>query len=58
MRSTLAYIALAATFAQQVVTVPTHGPAPHGKPNAHWVDSWATMPQLTEVSNLPPSPFV
>lgn len=24
----------------------------------HWIDAWATMPQLTEPANLPPAPFV
>ena len=24
---------------------------------SHWVDSWASMPQLTEPGNLPPAPF-
>lgn len=24
---------------------------------AHWVDTWASMPQLTEPSNMPPAPF-
>lgn len=24
----------------------------------HWVDTWTSMPQLVEQSNLPPSPFV
>jgi hypothetical protein len=24
----------------------------------HWVDRWATMPQLKESANLPPAPFV
>jgi hypothetical protein len=24
----------------------------------HWIDTWATMPQLTEPANLPPAPFV
>lgn len=23
----------------------------------HWVDTWVSMPQLTETSNLPPAPF-
>lgn len=23
----------------------------------HWIDAWATMPQLTEPANLPPAPF-
>lgn len=27
-------------------------------PNLHWVDTWASMPQLTEFANLPPPPFV
>ncbi|KAF2160269.1 hypothetical protein M409DRAFT_29358 [Zasmidium cellare ATCC 36951] len=26
-------------------------------PNGHWVDTWTAMPQLTEFSNLHPSPF-
>lgn len=26
--------------------------------NGHWIDTWASMPQLTEPSNLPPAPFV
>ncbi|KAG0646090.1 hypothetical protein D0Z07_8161 [Hyphodiscus hymeniophilus] len=26
-------------------------------PNLHWVDTWTTMPQLTEFANLPPPPF-
>jgi hypothetical protein len=32
----------------------------HEKPckTKHWVDIWATMPQLAESSNLPPVPFV
>ncbi|KAF9262078.1 extracellular GDSL-like lipase/acylhydrolase [Marasmius fiardii PR-910] len=25
--------------------------------NGRWVDTWASMPQLTETANLPPSPF-
>lgn len=24
----------------------------------HWVDIWASMPQLVEPHNLPPAPFV
>lgn len=27
-------------------------------PNGHWVDTWVSMPQLTEPANLPPAPFV
>jgi hypothetical protein len=26
--------------------------------NGHWIDAWASMPQLTEPANLPPAPFV
>jgi hypothetical protein len=26
--------------------------------DGQWVDTWATMPQLTESANLPPAPFV
>jgi lysophospholipase L1-like esterase len=26
-------------------------------PAAHWVNTWAAMPQLTEPGNLPPAPF-
>lgn len=25
--------------------------------NGHWIDAWASMPQLTEPANLPPAPF-
>ncbi|EPS41577.1 hypothetical protein H072_4526 [Dactylellina haptotyla CBS 200.50] len=25
--------------------------------NGHWINAWATMPQLTEPANLPPAPF-
>ncbi|KAF3929120.1 hypothetical protein ABW20_dc0109102 [Dactylellina cionopaga] len=25
--------------------------------NGHWVNTWATMPQLTELNNLPPAPY-
>ncbi len=28
------------------------------RPTYHWVDTWATMPQLTEPANLPPAPYV
>jgi len=24
----------------------------------HWVDTWTSMPQLVESSNMPPSPYV
>lgn len=25
--------------------------------NGHWIDTWTSMPQLTEPANLPPAPF-
>jgi hypothetical protein len=34
---------------------PTIQPNPE---NGHWIDTWASMPQLTEPANLPPVPFV
>lgn len=30
----------------------------HQSEKRHWVDIWASMPQLTEPANLPPTPFV
>ena len=30
----------------------------HKRDDKHWVDIWATMPQLTEIANLPPVPYV
>ncbi|KFY28242.1 hypothetical protein V493_03032 [Pseudogymnoascus sp. VKM F-4281 (FW-2241)] len=41
----------------QAVAVPTSSLPRHGSKNVHWVDTWATMPQLTEVGNLPPAPY-
>jgi len=29
-----------------------------GLSDGHWIDAWASMPQLTEPANLPPHPFV
>lgn len=26
--------------------------------DGHWIDTWGTMPQLTEPANLPPAPYV
>ena len=33
------------------------GAGPSAREPAHWVDSWVSMPQLTETANLPPAPF-
>ncbi|QDS75518.1 hypothetical protein FKW77_005126 [Venturia effusa] len=32
-------------------------PAQPDPSNGHWIDTWASMPQLVEPANLPPSPF-
>jgi lysophospholipase L1-like esterase len=39
--------------------IPAHSSEPEAPPapRTHWVDSWASMPQLTEPSNMPPAPF-
>jgi lysophospholipase L1-like esterase len=39
--------------ATQHPAAPSRGP----QPAAHWVDTWTSMPQLTEPANLPPAPF-
>ena len=33
------------------------GDGPSARDAGHWVDTWVSMPQLTETSNLPPAPF-
>lgn len=33
------------------------GAATSPQPDRHWVDTWVSMPQLTEPGNLPPAPF-
>jgi lysophospholipase L1-like esterase len=47
-----------ATLAAAVVATPlaarTSG---GGHPASHWVDTWVSMPQLTEPGNMPPPPF-
>ncbi|WP_250214056.1 SGNH/GDSL hydrolase family protein [Acrocarpospora catenulata] len=59
---TIVKLAIAAVLAVAVVTVyPALGvatgvtvtPAMKG----HWVNSWVSMPQLTEPNNMPPAPF-
>ncbi|MEU9057522.1 SGNH/GDSL hydrolase family protein [Streptomyces sp. NPDC048430] len=35
---------------------PGSSPAP-GERNARWVNTWTSMPQLTEPGNMPPAPF-
>jgi hypothetical protein len=42
-----------------IVTKRAHNTGIRPNPsNGHWVDAWASMPQLTEPANLPPAPFV
>jgi len=36
---------------------PNRAPGQHLATSSRWVDIWASMPQLTETSNLPPAPF-
>jgi hypothetical protein len=52
--------AFAAAFLPALASPPAYGsgtltPNPR---DGHWVDTWGTMPQLTEPANLPPPPFV
>ncbi|KZV92471.1 SGNH hydrolase [Exidia glandulosa HHB12029] len=50
VRALIALLALAAgAFGSSLRSRQTSG--------QHWVDTWAAMPQLTESTNLPPSPF-
>lgn len=62
--SSLTRLAVAATITVAVAAVPvlrsldTHAaPAPATFGANHWVDTWVSMPQLTETANLPPAPF-
>lgn len=53
--------ALAALAATLLVTTPVAGSADTPRPPAaqemRWVNTWTSMPQLTEDSNMPPDPF-
>lgn len=62
MRNLLAVGALVAAAAGTSVTAALahggpSGDGPSARQPAHWVDTWVSMPQLTETSNLPPAPF-
>ncbi len=62
MRKLLAVGALVAATAGTSVTAAlahggSSGDGPSAHDPAHWVDTWVSMPQLTETSNLPPAPF-
>jgi hypothetical protein len=46
----LTTFALASSAMAQIPAVPFFG--------GHWVNTWVSMPQLTEFANLPPPPFV
>ena len=37
---------------------PTYGQLTPKPRDGRWVDTWGSMPQLTEPANLPPPPFV
>jgi lysophospholipase L1-like esterase len=37
--------------------VPSAGGGKGGSSTSHWVNTWVSMPQLTEPHNLPPAPF-
>jgi lysophospholipase L1-like esterase len=54
-------VAVAALPAVAVRSVGGHGgtrtAAAGSLPPAHWVNTWTSMPQLTEPANLPPAPF-
>ncbi|KAI0081408.1 SGNH hydrolase [Panus rudis PR-1116 ss-1] len=47
-------LALLLKVCQLIAIVGALQPIPQ---NGHWVDAWTSMPQLTETSNLPPTPF-
>lgn len=62
--SSLTRLAVAATITIAVAAVPVvrsldtqAAPAPAAFGANHWVDTWVSMPQLTETANLPPAPF-
>lgn len=44
--------------ASALASPPTYGGITPKPRDGHWVDTWGTMPQLTEPANLPPPPFV
>lgn len=41
-----------------VVTIAFADPSSRQAADGHWIDTWASMPQLTEPANLPPPPYV
>ncbi len=61
----IVHVLAAAALAAAAVAVPVviraglnHKATPATpKPGTHWVDTWVSMPQLTEPSNMPPPPF-
>ena len=56
------YIILAAALLHCVFSTARadeiHQQNPRWQIEDHWVDTWTTMPQLTESANLPNPPFV
>ncbi|MEC3981811.1 hypothetical protein QMK34_41925, partial [Amycolatopsis sp. H20-H5] len=49
-------LAVLALLAAGLTAAPASG---HQRPaSRHWVNTWTSMPQLTEPANLPPAPFL
>ncbi|THU79224.1 SGNH hydrolase [Dendrothele bispora CBS 962.96] len=44
-------------LALQLLLIPVANGISPDPANGHWVDTWTSMPQLTESTNLPPVPF-
>ncbi|QQQ79377.1 SGNH/GDSL hydrolase family protein [Saccharothrix sp. 6-C] len=56
MSKASSFVRLAAAAAL-VLASQAIGATPSSTAEEHWVHSWASMPQLTESSNMPPAPF-
>lgn len=55
MLGALVVLVLSAIVAASPILQTTEGP---GDDDYHWVDTWTSMPQEVESSNMPPSPYV
>jgi lysophospholipase L1-like esterase len=54
----VAGVAVAVTTTVSALGAPGGGAGTAAPPGgAHWVDTWTSMPQLTEAHNMPPAPF-
>jgi hypothetical protein len=57
LRLVTAFVALFfASWADALIN--RHGGITPNPADGHWIDTWASMPQLTEPANLPPPPYV